>query len=318
MSDAEKAAAKAFRAAQAAQLRKRAKLIAMMRDDILTLLKEAQDRIALILAGQPSDSQRWQLTQLQNEIAIQMQVFSNSAGAKLSAAAGQAWEAGQELIDAPLQAAASAGGGQIAGIAPLLDTAQLLAMRAFMVERIMDVGAQAASRIKTELGLVVLGQQGQSEAITKITALLGEKSRERAITIARTEIARVYAVAAFEKLQEDAKLVPGLKKQWRRSGKIHSRLSHDLADGQIRDIDKPFNIGGVAMRFPHDPKAPAAETINCGCTLVAWKADWTVATPDRKRFTAQEMQANPMKRDLQEAIDKGESVADLAEKFKNR
>lgn len=316
MSDAEKAAAKAFRAAQSAQLRERARLIAVTRDDILKLLKEAQDRIAVILAGQPSDSQRWQLTQLQNEIAIQMQVFSSGAGAKLSTAAGKAWHAGQELIDAPLAAAASAGGGQIAGIAPLLDTGQLLAMRAFMVERIMDVGAQAASRIKTELGLVVLGQQSQSEAVTKITAFLGEKSRERAITITRTEIARVYAVAGFEKLREDAKLVPGLKKQWRRSGKIHSRLSHDLADGQVRDVDKPFNVGGVAMMFPHDPKAPATETINCGCTLVAWKADWSVATPGRKRFTEQEMQASPMKRDLQDALDKGESAADLLARFK--
>jgi hypothetical protein len=63
--------------------------------------------------------------------------------------------------------------------------------------------------------------------------------------------------------------------------------------------------------FPHDPAAPAGETINCGCTALPWKAEWEVATPGRRRYTELEMQGNPMKRDIQEAIDNGKSVGAL-------
>ena len=74
-----------------------------------------------------------------------------------------------------------------------------------------------------------------------------------------------FSVATQERQTQAAEILPGLKKQWRRSGKVHSRTAHDLADGQIVDVDKPFMVGGVPLMYPRDPKAPAKETINCGC-----------------------------------------------------
>lgn len=304
----EKDKAKDFRAERKKRLQERNRLIADTRGEILRMLEEAQQRIAAILAGQPSEAELWLLPQLQKEIEQAMREFADTASARLGTAAGAAWEAGQALIDAPL----AAGGVSVAGLVPHLDTRQLTAMRAFMTDRIRNIGVQAVNRINTELGLTIIGAQAPAEAVAKVAAILKENSRERAIAIVRTELSRAYGVAAFERLKQAAEADPGLKKQWRRSGKAHSRLAHDLADGQVQPVGKPFVLAsGARLMFPHDPKAPPGETINCGCTLLPIKDGWEVATPGRKRYTEQEMQANPMKRDIQEQLDSGKPMSEI-------
>lgn len=277
MTDKEKAAA--ARAARRAEQLTRIHLIEDTRAEIERLLDAAGGRIAAILADQPSEAEQWLLPQLQASIRQALAEFSDQAAATLATAAGDAWQAGQALIDAPL----AAGGATLAMAAPLVDTRQLLAMRAFMTDRIKDVGAQAINRINTQLGLVVLGAQPPTAAVSGVKRILGDTSRMRAITITRTELSRVYSTAAHERLLQQAESVPGLKKQWRKSGKLHPRHTHRVADGQVQDVSQPFKVGGVAMMYPHDPKAPAAETINCGCTMLPWMASWgdAMKTPGR-------------------------------------
>lgn len=299
---------KEFRDIRAEQAKRRPRLIADTRAEILRLLALAEQRIRTRLVAQPSDAEVWLLGELQNEIRRTMADFADRATTHLSTATGAAWSAGQALIDAPLLAA----GFRIDGMVPMLDTRQLVAMRAFITDRIRDVGIQAANKINTVLGLVVIGAQPPAGAVMRVAAILAETSRKRAITIVRTELSRVYGIASQQRLVQAAGVVPGLKKQWRRSGKVHSRIYHDLADGQVVDAAKPFKLGnGITLMFPHDPAAPAGESINCGCTALPWRAEWEVATPGRRRFTEQEMQANPAKRDFQEQLDSGRSMNDL-------
>lgn len=277
MSDQDKAAA--ARGARRAQLAQRIALIEDTRAEIERLLDAAGAQIASILAAQPSEAEQWLLPQLQASIRQALGEFGDQAAATLATASGDAWRAGQALIDAPL----AAGGAALAVAVPIIDTRQLLAMRAFMTDRIKDVGVQAINRINTQLGLVVLGAQPPTAAVSGVKRILGDTSRVRAITITRTELSRVYSTAAHERLLQQAKEVPGLKKQWRKSGKLHPRHTHQVADGQVQDVNLPFKVGGVAMMYPHDPKAPAAETINCGCTLLPWMASWgdAMKTPGR-------------------------------------
>lgn len=272
-------AARAARAEQRKLLAERTAFLRSTRDRVVALLRHALEEIKTTLAGAPSDYQLWSLPQLAAEIRQTLAKFAQDAGAEISTAAGTAWEAGAASIERPLEAA----GVRLAGVLPMLDTRQLLAMRAFMVDRIKNVGVQAASRITSELGLVVIGTQSPSEAIAGATQILGETSRARATTIVRTELGRAFAVASFERLQQAKAKVPGLKKQWRKSGKLHPRLHHELADGQVQEIEDPFILAGgrVKLMFPHDPKAPASEVINCGCLALPFKADWSVMQPGR-------------------------------------
>ena len=259
---------RAFRKARTAAVRKRTAIINDTRAEVVRLLKLALERINAILIAQPSDYQQWYLPQLSREIERALADLGEASAARVSAAAGEAWAAGQDLVDQPLAAA----GVRIWGVVPAIDTRQLFAMRAFMTDRIKDISVQAANRINTELGLTAIGAQPVNDAVKRVAQILGESSRARAFTIVRTELSRAYAVAAQERLAQAAKVVPGMRKEWRRSGKIHPRPHHYDANGQVVDYDQPFTLIGprtiVKLMFPHDPKAPAAETINCGCVML--------------------------------------------------
>jgi len=272
---------RAFRRAANRVVRERTTLFRSTRDDLVALLNEAGQAVREILAGAPTDYERWSLPQLQREIRGALDEFGDRGAGRISSAAGRAWDLGHEQVSAPLQAA----GVRLA--APQISTTQLVAMRAFMVDRIKDIGVQAANKIGAELGLVVIGARSPSDAIGAVTRILGESSRERATTIVRTELGRAFSSAAQASMLEDAKVLPGLKKQWRRSGKLHPRLHHDLADGQVVDVDqpfvlKPFGRPAVELMYPRDPRAPVSETINCGCVAIPFMEHWTVSAPGRR------------------------------------
>lgn len=295
MTDAERK--KAFIKARSAELKARAALLATTREDVIKLLNEALAEIKVLLADLPTEYESYRLPQLQKQIEQTLEVFSRSSADMLSKGAAQAWAGGQSLATAPLEAA----GIRIASDLPILDTRMLMAMQNFMVDRMKDIGKTAASKIKAQLGMVLIGAQSPGEVVGTITTILGEESRERAITITRTELGRVHAVAAQQRMEQAAKRVPGLCKMWRRSGKIHSRLNHDAADGQIQAVDQPFFIVSkksgttIYMMHPHDPKAPPEEVINCGCISIPHMRSWKMLNPGKRPFSQLEIQRNPLK-----------------------
>ncbi|MBW8034211.1 MAG: hypothetical protein FVQ79_00655 [Planctomycetes bacterium] len=264
---------KKFRAERTQQLRRRTRIQRDTLKELDRLLNEGLDRARLTLATAPTDWEQFFLPQMQQQISQALNEIGTTASGVLSGSANKAWAAGIDLIEQPL----AAGGVRLAGLLPEINTGQLQAMRAFMTERIRDVTLTAANAINSELGLVAIGAQSQGNAITNITTLLREKSRRRAITIVRTELGRTYSVAADQRLQQASELLPQLQKEWRRSGKLHERPHHRIINGQIRDVDKKFTLGnGVELRFPRDPRASAAETINCGCESLPFMEEWDV------------------------------------------
>lgn len=289
--------AKAIEAELKAVLEERDRFLATSGETIARLLKTAEARLVALLADQPSDAAQWSLSQVQAQVRQALAEFGDRAAAELASQAGTAWEAGQASVDAPL----AAGRLVVMGAAPVLDTRLLTAMRAFMTDRIKDVGSEAIGKINTQLGLTVLGAQPVAETVSAITEILGESSRRRALTIVRTENSRVYSTAAYERLLQQAQIVEGLQKQWRASGKPHPRINHLAADGQVQDVTKPFKMGEdrfgkpIKLMYPHDPAAPASETILCGCTMVPWHADWAGAMKNPARKYAQDEAGQPVR-----------------------
>ena len=209
----------------------------------------------------------------------------------------RSWEAGVSLIDAPL----AAGGVDLSAWRITLDTRNLVAMRSFATAKMKDVTAKVAHRINDQLGRTMMGLQSPWEAANQVSGLISEGGMKRANTIVRTELGRAYSTATQARQEQAAEVVPQMQKQWRRSGKLHSRHGHDFIDGQVRDVDKPFDLpGGVQLMFPRDPDGPVAETINCGCTSLPFVAHWPVSTPGGRRFTAEEVAGDRNKRALAE------------------
>lgn len=295
---------KAFQQARAAELKLRAALLAKTREDVIQLLNDALAEIKQLLATFPTEYESYKLPLLQKQIEQTLDTFINNSADVLAQGTAQAWSGGQALVTAPLEAA----GIRIAASLPALDTRMLMAIRHFMTDRIKDVGTVAISKINSQLGLVLIGAQSPGEAVGTITTILGEESRDRAITITRTGLGSVHAAATQQRMEQAAKLVDGLGKQWRRSGKLHSRANHDAIDGQIQSVDKPFALmamkdgAALFMMHPHDPTAPAGEVINCGCISIPHMTSWKMLNPGKAPYSQLELQHNPLKAALAQTV----------------
>lgn len=265
---------KAFKAARSEVLRRRARIQIDTRAEVLRLLQLADRQIRTILGTGATEYQQFMLPQLQQAVRAAMIDWSDQAGATVNGAMVEAAQAGLDLIDQPL----AAGGVRVQGLAPVIDTGQLSAMRTFATDRIKDIGSAVTNKINQELGLVVIGAQTPADAASSIAIQLQKGGRGRAITIVRTEVGRAFSVAAQSRYESLRELVPGLMKEWRKSGKIHDRPHHSLINGQRRPVDQPFTLAnGVEIMFPRDPKASPGETINCGCESLPYMADWPAA-----------------------------------------
>ncbi len=185
---------KALDKARAAVIKDKSGLLRNTDADLVRLLKAADQLVRDTLARAPTDYERWNLPQLSAEIRRALDTFSQAAGAKIATAAGEAWALGQKLIDSPLAAALPE--ARIVSLLPHLAIDQLAALRAFAVDRIKDIGVQAANKITTELGLVAVGAQPPSSAVTRVTQILGESSRSRARTIVTTNLGMAFSVAS--------------------------------------------------------------------------------------------------------------------------
>jgi len=271
------------------------RLTAIQRDtdaEVARLLKSAGDEITVGLASEPGGFDAFILPRIQQSIRAALAEAGDGMAKAAGAGAEAAWTAGIDLVDKPLEAA----GVRIAAALAVVDRTQLMAMRTFMTGRLKDVTLEAANRINNELALAMIGVQTPHEATGKVARILTAGGRARAQRITRTEIGRAFSVASQERLNQAAGHLPGMRKMWRRSGKIHSRVSHDVADGQVRKPGEPFTVGAEDLMFPRDPKGSAGNTVNCGCVSLPHMADWEVRHPGARLITGDEMAKSEAKR----------------------
>ncbi|MDP3887027.1 hypothetical protein [Hydrogenophaga sp.] len=293
---------KSFEAAIKERLAERARLLLATDQRTVALLRDALVQINQQLTAQPADWKLWQLTRLRDQLETVLTATGTLAGTAASLALRDAWQLGEDFVDKPLAVA----GFNVEMRLQALDARVLAAMRTFSVDRMKDVTEVAAGKIAQQLGLVTIGGKTPFEAIKSVEAILGEESAKRATTIVHTEVSRAFAVAGNERVVQAAPLVPGLGKQWRRSGKIHSRWNHDLMDGQVVEAGKLFKVpnpgGGFdMMQCPHDPAAPVGQVIHCGCISIPWMKGWKVSTPGAKPFTERELKLDGRKAALDQA-----------------
>jgi len=94
----------------------------------------------------------------------------------------------------------------------------------------------------------------------------------RGDTIARTETLAALNKGRFDAIgqQIDAGKIDAqdVTKKWSSVGDDNVRHSHQVLNGQIAPYDGVFTSpSGALLRYPHDPRAPAWETIMCRCFM---------------------------------------------------
>lgn len=250
----------------------------------IKLLADARKEVAAQVAS--TEWQSYHLQQLKAAIERAMQEFGNQYGVDLRNAQRDFWEQGIGMVDLPLNAVG------VTVYLPAIDTTALSIMQGFSTDLVQGLAKDAAQQINREITLGLIGQKTPHEVMQAVGRNLKDPSvfksiAARAETITRTEAGRALEMASQARMTVAAEVVPGLQKQWMHGKVIRMpRMAHLAAAGQIRDVDKPFDVGGEKLMYPRDPAGSARNTINCGCYTVPYHPDWGIVVEEEGRRAA--------------------------------
>ena len=152
-----------------------------------------------------------------------------------------------------------------------------------------DVGYLKRS-IRAELSRGIASGSTWNEMALRIAKGMNSpfrKAYNNAIRIARTEGHRIQNEAALDGQHGAKKKGADIVKQWDSTLDGRTRDEHRECDGQIREIDEPFDVGGEKMQAP-GVGGSARNVCNCRCCLLQ-RAKW--ALDDDELKTLQERAA---------------------------
>lgn len=96
----------------------------------------------------------------------------------------------------------------------------------------------------------------------------------KAIRIARTESHRITSQATYDALIRAKEMGADVVKQWDSTLDKKTRPNHVKLDGQIRELEEPFEVNGKKAMYPGGFGVPH-EDINCRCVLLQ-RARWAL------------------------------------------
>ena len=169
-----------------------------------------------------------------------------------------------------------------------------------------DVGYLKRS-IRAELSRGIASGSTWNEMALRIAKGMNSpfrKAYNNAIRIARTEGHRIQNEATLDGQHEAKKKGADIVKQWDATLDSRTRPEHREADGQIMELDEPFDVGGEKMQAP-GVGGSAKNVCNCRCCLLQ-RAKW--ALDDDELKTLQERAAFF-------GLDKTQSFNDFKQKY---
>lgn len=110
--------------------------------------------------------------------------------------------------------------------------------------------------------------------IARNISAYGEADMHRSMLIARTEGHRVQNEAKMDALSGAKDKGADIVKQWDATFDGSTRPIHGQLDGQVKELDEPFEEGGKKTMYPGGFGDPA-EDCNCRCAMLQ-RARWAV------------------------------------------
>lgn len=110
-----------------------------------------------------------------------------------------------------------------------------------------------------------------AENIGKETGITNQSAMTR---YARTAMTAAQNAGRIEMLNEAQDMGIKVKKVWMATLDERTRPAHQALDGQVRDINEPFDSMLGHIMYPGDPSADAANTWNCRCSLTYEYTDY--------------------------------------------
>lgn len=140
--------------------------------------------------------------------------------------------------------------------------------------------------------------------IARNISLQGRIPLNRAMTIARTESHRIQCQATSDAQYKAKEKGADVLKQWDATLDGATRPNHRKLDGQIRELDEPFEVAGMKAMFPGG-FGRASEDCNCRCALL-----------QRARWALDEEELNELKKRAEYyGLDKSKDFEDFQKKY---
>ena len=103
----------------------------------------------------------------------------------------------------------------------------------------------------------------------------GQVSAYNAMRIARTEGHRIACEAQMDGCRDARDAGADVVKQWSAAHDERTREHHRQLDGQLRELDEPFEVAGIRAQYPGSFGRPE-EDIHCRCALLQ-RARWALS-----------------------------------------
>lgn len=140
--------------------------------------------------------------------------------------------------------------------------------------------------------------------IARNISLQGRIPLNRAMTIARTESHRIQCQATSDAQYKAKEKGADVLKQWDAALDGATRPNHRKLDGQIRELDEPFEVAGMKAMFPGD-FGKTSEDCNCRCAIL-----------QRARWALDEEELNELKKRAEYyGLDKSKDFDDFQKKY---
>lgn len=127
--------------------------------------------------------------------------------------------------------------------------------------------------IANEITRGIAGGMSNNEIARNITSAT-KAPLSRARTIARTESHRITQASTYNAQTVAKSKGADVVKQWDSTLDSDTRPTHKRLDGQIREVDEPFEMDGKSAMYPGDFGDPA-EDCNCRCVSIQ-RAKWAL------------------------------------------
>lgn len=161
--------------------------------------------------------------------------------------------------------------------------------------------------IRAELSRSVANGSSWNEVAVKIAKGMNnpfDKAYKNALLIARTEGHRIQQSATLDAMHDAKGHGADVVKQWDSTMDRKTRPAHQEADGQIRELDEPFDVWGEKMDAPA-VGGSAKNVCNCRCVLLQ-RAKWAM---DEDELKILQDKANYF------GLDKNDSFEDFKQKY---
>lgn len=137
-----------------------------------------------------------------------------------------------------------------------------------LTRKIVRIDDTVEKQLRESLVEGLKAGEGVTELSKRIQSVM-EASRSRAATIGRTETGNAFSFGRVEGMRQS-----GISKQeWLTAHDELVRDTHAKQDGWKVALDEAFPNG---LRYPCDSSGPAAEVINCRCTVIPVVGDPTI------------------------------------------